>query len=112
MKFTQEQRDSIQNTIADLENSAAIDPAGKRHYEKEIRAMKAKLTGKSKLLHRAQRIARETLRECEDFQTACVDVLQDDQCDPLWEGMEEEARNGKIEGIVRFAEHQLGFNRI
>jgi hypothetical protein len=109
--MTQKHKDSINNTIADLENSAAIDPAGKEHYEKEIKRLKGKLLNKRPLLRRAHRIARETLKQCEDFQTACVDVQQDDVCQPLFEGLTDDELCDKIEGIVRFAEHQLGFSR-
>jgi hypothetical protein len=109
--MTQKQKDSINNTIADLENSAAIDPAGKEHYEKEIKRLKGKMLNKRPILRRAHRIARETLKEFEDFQTACVEVSQDDGCQPLFDGLSEDELFEKVEGIVRFAEHQLGFSR-
>jgi hypothetical protein len=56
-------------------------------------------------------IARETLRETEDFQAACVDVVNSDHIDRLGPFKDEEARSQYVEGIVRFAEHQLGWSR-
>lgn len=106
-------RESIENTIKDLETSSVLtlDPKEQAGYEKQINHYKLKLANKRDILQRAYRIARETLRECEDFQTACVYVLQDTKCYILFDGLTEEDLTDKLQSIVRFAEHQVGFSR-
>lgn len=66
---------------------------------------------KNALRQEAIKIARTMLAHEDDYQEVGSTILNESRFEPLFEGKDEDESFDYVNGIIRMAEHQLGFSR-